>query len=191
MKFKDRLARVGTSHLARGTKHAYQTLLFLSGLFLLLAIVIMVLLRYVFKTNLFGMEEVILTVTFWFYFLGAVNGSMEDSQIRADLIPFFVKNESVKWRLRLFSRAIEIFVLVFMLVMTYGLLAINFRRMPTTQGLKIPYVIPQLSIFLGYALMLVYDVSHFLTDLCSKPAQKDDTNRESGGDPSSADPTNP
>ncbi len=167
------MARFNASPFGRGLKWTYQTLLFLSGLFLLLAIIAMVLMRYVFKMNLFGIDEIILTVVMWFYFFGGINGSMEDSHIRADLVSFFVKDTKVIHYLRLFTRLIEICVMVFLIVLSYQLLVTNFQRMPVTQGLKIPYVVPQFAIFIGYILMLVYNVGHFVDSLLAGPAAPD------------------
>lgn len=160
---------IGNSLLARGVKKTYQWFLFASGAAIVLAMLATVLLRYVFKTNLFGIEEIILTVAMWFYFLGGANGSMEDSQISADIVSVFIKSEKVRRWLSLFTRVIEIVVLVFFIVMTVRLLAINFVRYPTTQGLKIPFVVPQMAILVGFVLMLLYSLGHFVDDLGSKP----------------------
>jgi len=166
MKFHD---AVGNSFLARSTKKVYQTLLFASGAAVVLAMMATVLMRYVFQTDLFGMEEVVLMVAVWFYFMGGVNGSMEDSQISADIVNVFIKNENIKWGIRLATRVIEVVALAFLIVMTTKLLITNFIRFPTTQGLKIPYVVPQMAILLGFVLMFLYAAGHLIVDVCSKP----------------------
>jgi TRAP-type C4-dicarboxylate transport system, small permease component len=154
--------------LARGMQKTYQLFLFLSGAAIVLAMIATVLMRYVFRTDLFGMEEVILTVAIWFYFLGAANGSMEDSQISADITTVFIKSEKIKLYLKIFTRVIEIVVLVFLIVMTARLLHTNYVRFPTTRGLKIPYIVPQAAILVGFVLMLFYSIGHLLVDLSSK-----------------------
>lgn len=161
--------RICGSAPANALKWGYQTLLALSGVIILLAMVAMVLLRYVLKINLFGMDEIILCFVFWFYFFGAVNGSREDSQVRADVTAVFLKNPRTQWALRLFTRAIEIVVTVFLIGMSFWLLAINFERMPATQGLKIPYLVPQFAIAVGFVLMLIYNIGHFLKALAYGP----------------------
>lgn len=165
--------RISNSALANGVKWLYQTLLALSGVIILVAMVMMVLLRYVFKINLFGMDEIILCFVFWFYFFGAVNGSREDSQVRADVTGVLIKNKKTSWGLRLFTRLIEVVVLVFLIYMSIWLLLINFNRMPTTQGLKIPYLVPQAAIAVGFILMLIYDVGHLLKALAYGPEGND------------------
>ena len=170
MSLKKFCERAGNSPLTRGIKALYQSAIFLSGVIILLAMVAMVLLRYVFHMNLFGMDEIILCFVFWFYFFGGVNGSMEDSQIRADVVSVMIKSEKVKWGLRIFTRLIEIGVLCFLVAMSIGLFLTNCQRMPTTQGLKIPYIIPQFAIVVGFLLMLLYTVGHLLTQIADGPA---------------------
>ncbi|MCC8166543.1 MAG: TRAP transporter small permease [Planctomycetes bacterium] len=156
---------VWDNSLARRLRKVYQAFLFASGAAIVLAMLATVLMRYVFKTDLFGMEEVVLTVAIWFYFLGAANGSMEDSQIRADITTVIIKSAGIRRFLRILTRLIEIVVLVFFIVMTVRLLITNFIRFPTTQGLKIPYVVPQMAIAIGFVLMLFYTIGHLLVDI--------------------------
>ena len=90
------------SFLAKGIRSFYQTAIFVSGMIILLAMVATVVLRYVLKMNLFGMDEIILCFVFWFYFFGGVNGSREDSQIRADVAATLIKNKKAVWILPCF-----------------------------------------------------------------------------------------
>jgi TRAP-type C4-dicarboxylate transport system permease small subunit len=166
MKFHD---VVGNSLTARWVKKIYQTFLFASGAAIVLTMLATVLMRYIFQTDLFGIEEIILAVTIWFYFLGGANGSMEDSQICADVLTVLVKNETTRWALRLFTRVVEMVVLMFFIVLTTQLLITNYIRFPTTQGLKIPYIVPQMSIWVGFVLMFLYAAGHLIADLCSRP----------------------
>lgn len=41
--------------------------------------------------NVLGLDEIILLVIFWQYFIGAAQGSREDSQIKADMVSTVVK----------------------------------------------------------------------------------------------------
>jgi TRAP-type C4-dicarboxylate transport system permease small subunit len=172
---------IGDSKIARGIKNIYQVFLFISGAVIVLAMVATVLMRYVFKTDLFGMEEIILTVVVWFYFFGGVNGSMEDSQISADIISTLVKNKKVKWVFKIIARIVEIIAIVFFIILSFQLLAVNFKRMPTTQGLKIPYVVPQMAIFIGFTLMLPYTIGHFIVDLWSRSGSEPPENITESG----------
>lgn len=160
---KETIARIGNSRFTKVIRNVYQSAIFLSGMIILLAMIATVLLRYVFKMNLFGMDEIILCFVFWFYFFGGVNGSMEDSHIRADVAATFIKSEKVLWGLRLVTRSIEIVVQVFLIVLSVQLFITNCQRMPSTQGLKIPYIVPQFAIVVGFILMTLYNIAHLVT----------------------------
>jgi TRAP-type C4-dicarboxylate transport system permease small subunit len=64
------------------------SLLLLCGL-----VCIQVLLRYVFRAPLMGIEELLLFPTTWLYLLGAVKASQEKSQIIARVLEIFLKKE--------------------------------------------------------------------------------------------------
>ena len=55
-----------------------------------------VILRYVFKGNFYGSDEVIMLFAFWLYFMGAAYGSFEDSHIKADLLSVYLKDMHIK-----------------------------------------------------------------------------------------------
>ncbi|MDO4173472.1 MAG: TRAP transporter small permease subunit [Eubacteriales bacterium] len=168
---------VGNSFLARAVTWVYQSCIVISGLVIFLAMVAEVVLRYILKMNLFGIDEVILCFAIWFYFCGGINGSKEDSQIRADIISVFFKSKKAAWTMRIVSRTIEIIVTVFLTILAYDLILNNIARMPTTQGLKIPLIVPQFAILFGWTLMAVYNIGHLLTSLAS-PEWKNDGGEE-------------
>lgn len=162
--------KIWGSKAESGLRKVYQFLIFLSGLGILLCMMATVLLRYVFKMDLYGVDEIILTIVFWFYFFGGINGSFEDSQVRADVVgTLFKKNKKLQYYLRIVTRIIEIIALVFLLVMSIELLITNFHRMPVTTGLKIPYLIPQFGVAIGFLLMLFYCVGHLVKQLGTSP----------------------
>ena len=173
---KDFYERMCRSFLARSVRGFYQTAIFVSGMIILLAMVATVIMRYILKINLFGMDEIILCFVFWFYFFGGVNGSREDSQIRADVIAIVIHNGKVRWALRIVTRVIEIFVLAFLVYLSLGLFITNCQRMPATQGLHIPYIVPQFAIVIGFALMFAYDIGHLIEQIIDGPSsvKKDD-----------------
>lgn len=173
MKLKKFTETFGKHKAVHILKALYQNAIFLAGAIILLAMIATVLLRYVFKMNLFGMDEIILCFVFWFYFFGGVNGSMEDSHIRADVIGTFIKNPNILWGLRLVTRIIEIAVQVFLIWLSVELFLTNCRRMPVTQGLKIPYIVPQFAIVVGFILMFLYNVAHLLYSIAHKPQEAD------------------
>ena len=51
-----------------------------------------VLMRYIFKTSLIGIEELAAYIAFWLYFIGSAYGTYERSHIKAELTHMLIKN---------------------------------------------------------------------------------------------------
>lgn len=64
------------------------------GIALTCVIFAAVVMRYCFKLDFFGSEEIILLFAWWMYFLGGIGGSQEDSQIKADMVEVFAPTDS-------------------------------------------------------------------------------------------------
>src|SRR5690606_34565426 len=111
-----------------------------------------VVLRYIFKANFYGSDEVILLFAFWLYFMGAVYGSYEDSHIKADLMNVYVKNIRIKDFIGLIAQVIMIVVNFVFLAWSWDYFMWGLEKMPLSTGLKIPLVIPQSAIFFGLLL---------------------------------------
>ena len=62
-----------------------------------------VLMRYVFEIPVMGLEEVLVYPTLWLYFLGSVNASREDTQIKANVLDVFLKTERAKMVVRVIA----------------------------------------------------------------------------------------
>lgn len=137
-------------------------ILYLCCVFITLTIFMTVIMRYIFKTDLYGVEEIILVIAFWLYFIGGANGSMEDSHIKADILDVAIKKDGLKYTLKCVAKVIESIVLIVFTKMSLDLVILNFHRMPKTPGLKIPYIITQSSIALGFLLMALYTVYYAL-----------------------------
>ncbi|MBS3779642.1 MAG: TRAP transporter small permease subunit, partial [Desulfovermiculus sp.] len=50
-----------------------------------------VIMRYIFEVPVMGLEEILVYPTVWLYFLGSVNASREDTQIKANVLDVFLK----------------------------------------------------------------------------------------------------
>jgi len=72
-----------------------ESVIFLTGSFIALAMFGQVLLRYIFNSPLFGLEEISILIVSWFYFIGAANSVHNKSYIKADVLPLIVKNPKI------------------------------------------------------------------------------------------------
>lgn len=147
------------------TDKIVSTLTSLAGVALTLVIFAVVIARYIFKQDIFGSEEIILLLAWWLYFMGCIGASQEDSQIKADMVDVFVSNQFVIDLTKGIAKALEAAVFFFCTYLTYLMLKVNFVKMPVTTGLKIPYVVSQIPIFIGFigmALFAVYWAIYFI-----------------------------
>lgn len=130
-----------------------------------LIICLSVILRYIFKSDLYGIEEIVVMVAFWLYFMGSSYGSFEKSQISADILQLYLKTEK--------SKQIANLVTSF-LTTALGLLvnywAIQYfiwgwamdARSPIY---RLPMLIPQSAVLLGFTLMSLYNIIYLINDV--------------------------
>lgn len=121
-----------------------------------------VVLRYVFKGNFYGSDEVIMLFAFWLYFMGAVYGSYENSHIKADLLNVYIKNMRKKDAVALLGQFLTIVVNTIVLVWAIRYFGAEIAKGGLSTGLKIPLVIPKSAVFFGFLLMEFYHVIYFI-----------------------------
>ena len=121
-----------------------------------------VVLRYVFKGNFYGSDEVIMLFAFWLYFMGAVYGSFENSHIKADLLNVYIKNMRKKDAVALLGQFLTIVVNTIVLVWAIRYFGAEIAKGGLSTALKIPLVIPKSAVFFGFLLMEFYHVVYFI-----------------------------
>jgi TRAP-type C4-dicarboxylate transport system permease small subunit len=129
------------------------------------SIFMIVLLRYVFHFNLYGMDEILTIVSMWLYFMGGIYGTYEESHIQGDLL-------NLAWTKRWQYKAHKIYIYVvcvfLMLLWSYwGVKYFNncigsARRNTAT---KLPFWINQIPIPIGMWGMLLYSVYHLIRNI--------------------------
>ena len=124
-----------------------------------------VVLRYVFKGNFYGSDEVIMLFAFWLYFMGAVYGSYENSHIKADLLNVYIKNMRQKDAVALLAQLLTIVVNTLVLIWAIRYFGSEIAKGGLSTALKIPLVIPKSAVFFGFLLMELYHVVYFIQNL--------------------------
>lgn len=125
-------------------------------------------LRYIFNSDLFGIEEFLIIMAFWLYFIGAAYGSYEESHIRADILTGFIKNKKIIKALRLLELTISAVTAAVFTFWGFKYLLWGFERGARSPGWRIPQVIPQSSIFVGFLLMAMYIIFHLIRTFNNK-----------------------
>ena len=171
-KLDDFTKRLGNCGLFRFFDAIQKWILVLTGVIVFVLTIATVFLRYVLTMNVLGLDEIILIVIFWQYFLGAAQGSREDSQIKADMVSTVVKNKAVVAWCHLLARIIECGVIGVCIKWSVNYILKDMSVMPYTVVLSIPLVISHAVMLVGFALMLLYHVYWLLTELVNVCALK-------------------
>ncbi|HAL64908.1 MAG TPA: TRAP transporter small permease [Bacteroidales bacterium] len=138
-------------------------------------VMIQVILRYVFKHPIMGVEEMATLLGFWMYFIGAANGSRERSHIRADLLNVLVKDSR---RLVFIKSIVSLFTLTMVALMTnwtWNYVTWSIKTYERSPSLGIPMIYSQVALFVAALLMLLYTLvefmDYFLQLIGKKPIQ--------------------
>ena len=120
--------------------------------------------RYIFEKDFYGMEELVLFIGFWMYFMGGSYGSFSRTHISAEVIPNYIKNKRTQGIVRLIASTCT--TLLCFLLTYWGLLLVlwNIQTWPVTPALKIPIVASQGAIALGLVLMSFYTLIYTIED---------------------------
>ncbi|MEQ9487971.1 MAG: TRAP transporter small permease [Alphaproteobacteria bacterium] len=137
---------------------------------------LVVILRYWLEMDLFAYEEWLLVLCFWLYFMGSALGTYEDSHISADLLRHQLKSPRARWVRDVVVHGIELTislaVVYWSILMLYDEIA-AYPYWQTTIALKIPFFVPRLSIFAGFAFMSIYSFLHLYVVFRSRPGSRD------------------
>ncbi len=115
-----------------------------------------VLLRYVFVSPLFGIEELIVFIAMWLYFIGASLGAHERSHIKADVIHIWVKEPRSMAIVHGINSVITVTLSAIMVSWCYHYFIFGIEKAGQTPALRLPLVLSQSAVFAGAILMTIY-----------------------------------
>ncbi len=148
--------------LWQGLVQLQRVFMLISGCIITLLVFIQVLLRYVWGSPLFGIEELIVLIAMWLYFIGASYGAYERSHIKAELIHTMVKSPKRYALVRSISSGITFFLSLIMVCWTYPFFIWSITRGGTSQALLLPMYYSQSAVFVGAILMSLYFFVEFV-----------------------------
>lgn len=120
-----------------------------------------VLLRYVFHSDLYGYEEIVVIFAFWLYFIGGSYGSYTRTHITADVVSVYVPDGKLKGFLCVTSSLITFLWSSFMAYWGFDFFMYGITEGAVTPVWRLPMAISYSGVFLGLLMMSVY----FLVDL--------------------------
>ena len=115
-----------------------------------------VLMRYVFEIPVMGLEEVLVYPTLWLYFLGSVNASREDTQIKANVLDVFLKTDRAKLIVRIIADVMSLVVVLWLTYWAWDYFSYAKRVWKESPTLYIPSFYAECAFFIGLVLMAIF-----------------------------------
>ena len=121
-----------------------------------LIIVVQVLLRYVFKAPLMGIEELLTFFTIWLYMLGASNASQTQTHIECGILTLYIKKERTTLIYEFIKSTLCVVIGAWATYWMYVYMTYCLKKWQYSTILKIPMFIGQCALFVGVLLMLLF-----------------------------------
>jgi TRAP-type C4-dicarboxylate transport system permease small subunit len=115
-----------------------------------------VIMRYVLEIPVMGLEELLVYPTLWLYFLGSVNASREDTQIKANVLDVFLKTERSKLTVRVIADAAGVVVSCWLTYWAWDYFLYALKVWKESPTLYIPTFYAECSVFVGLVMMTIY-----------------------------------
>jgi len=131
-------------------------LIVLGGSLIALTVFLQVLLRYVFKQPLFGLEEFSRLVAVWVYFIGAVFGTREESHVFGDVARMIFKTPRGSAILGFVASFFSLITCIIFIIYSYDYTIWLYETGEKTTGLWWPRVISVSSMLFGAIFMTLY-----------------------------------
>lgn len=117
-----------------------------------------VVMRYVFRMPLMGIEELCYFPTVWLYLGAAVKASAEKGQLVARVLEIFIHKQKTTCLMRAFAAVLSCAILCWLTYWGYDLLKYSLRVDKLTDTLFIRWLYIEASVFISFILMLFYTV---------------------------------
>jgi len=139
-------------------------ILLICGIANVIIIGIEVVLRYFFRVDLLGYEEIVIISAMWLYFLGGSYTTYKKNHIKAEVVSLFLNERSQKIVALLVS-IITMFVTIMFALWSFDFFRWALEKKAITTGLKIPLLLPQSALFFGYSMMAFYSLVYAIEDV--------------------------
>ncbi len=150
------------SPVARGLILVQSFVAVAASLFIVGGVCATAILRYVFKTSLFGLDELILIAAFWMYFIGASFASSRKQHISAEIVSVYCPNRIVREVIGMVAETITLSLSVLYTYWGGQFIYWSITEGGVTPVFRLPLAISQVSIFVGFTLMTWYFLFHLV-----------------------------
>jgi TRAP-type C4-dicarboxylate transport system permease small subunit len=129
---------------------------FAASIIIVALICTIVVLRYVFEMDLYGMEELAVFVGIWLFFIGASYASQQREQISADVIPQYLRNPAACGGLELLTTIVSLGVCVLAAYWAWDWLSWGLERPARSPVHDIPMTVTHTAVLASFILMSVF-----------------------------------
>lgn len=137
-------------------------LIIVGGAMVTLTVVLQVLLRYIFKAPLFGLEEFSRLIAVWVYFLGAIFGTKLDAHVQGDVAARFFGTRQARAVVKTIAWSLSLVVCALFLYHSGKYSFWLYGTGERTTGLWWPRIYSVGSMFFGAVFMTLYSVTNVI-----------------------------
>lgn len=141
-----------------------KTIMVLTSFAIVIIMSLWAILRYVFHTDMYGMEEVVVMVAFWLYFMANSYAVYEKSHVKADIIPSMLNKRHQNY-IKPILYGLMLIACIIYSIWSFDTVRFSYIEKPKTMALSIPFWIGHLSIFVGFILSTFYSGIYFIQSL--------------------------
>lgn len=120
--------------------------------------VLQVVLRYVFKAPLLGIEELMSFPIIWFYMIGGANASAESGHIECGLLESGKQSQKTKMILKFVKQLFSVAISLVLTYWCYSLFSYSLKVWKLSAILEIPMFFAESAPFIGLLLMSIFGV---------------------------------
>ena len=137
-------------------------LIVIGGAGVTLTVVLQVVLRYIFKFPLFGLEEFSRLIAVWVYFIGAIFGTKTDSHVQGDVAERLFGTSSSRAVIKTITWSLSLILCVLFLYHSTKFSVWLYGTGERTTGLWWPRIMSVGSMFFGAVFMTLYSIANFV-----------------------------
>lgn len=127
-----------------------------AALMLLVMIGYEVFARYVLKSSLMGIEELMLFPIIWLYILGGANASYEKSHIECGILTLYIKKERSKLIFDAIKRTLCIIILAWICYWGFYFFSYSLKTWKLADITYAPLFFANIALTVGFVLMFIY-----------------------------------
>lgn len=168
MNYCDRIQNKAFKAVYKGIVSAQRFVCYVCTMMIPILIVYQVILRYVLKAPLMGIEELLSFPIIWLYLLGGSVASEQRNHIECGILTLYIKKDLSIRVFKCFKGIVSVVVCIWLTRWAYWFFSYSLNLWKTSDILKIPMFIGESALFIGLVFMLFFgllEAADYIRDL--------------------------